>query len=176
MNHKKQIANLASIFIDNIETKFSSLIDIRSKRVGLHIEKILQSFKMNGLGSHHFSSSNGYAHSDIGRDVIDKIYASIFGAEKAAVRLQFVSGTHAIACCLFGTLRPGDNLLSISGKPYDTLEEVIGLRKKGQGSLIEFGVNYEESLVFEDQSINYQLLDSLLALPRKLLFFQRSCG
>ena len=93
---------------------------------------------------------NGYGHDDLGRDTIDKVFAKVLGADKAAVRMQFVSGTHAIAASLFGVLRPGDNLLSVTGRPYESLEEVIGLRGHGQGSLIEFGINYEEAQEYYD--------------------------
>ena len=91
------------------------------------------------LGSHHFASVSGYGHGDLGRDTLDRVFARVLQAEAAAVRLQFVSGTHAIAAGLFGLLRPGDRLLSITGRPYDTLEEVIGLRGHGQGSRLISG-------------------------------------
>ena len=96
------------------------------------------------MGTHHFASVSGYGHNDLGRDTLDRVFAQVLGAEAAAVRLQFVSGTHAITAALFGVLRPGDRLLSITGRPYDTLEEVIGLRGSGQGSLAEFGIHYDE--------------------------------
>jgi len=117
------------------------------RRTAYHLGRILQTFRAHRLGTHHFASINGYGHGDIGRDTLDAIYADLFGTEAALVRAQFFSGTHAIASCLFGVLRPGDEMLSISGKPYDTLEEVVGLRPSANGaggSLRDFGIEYRE--------------------------------
>ena len=108
--------------------------------------------------------------------MLDRVFARVLGAEKAAVRLQFVSGTHAIAAALFGVLRPGDRLLSITGRPYDTLEEVIGLRGEGQGSLAEFGVAYEELELTSAGDVDAAALDAALEVPRRLILIQRSCG
>jgi cystathionine beta-lyase family protein involved in aluminum resistance len=105
------------------------------------LERVLDAFAAERVGSHHFASVSGYGHGDLGRDTLDRVFARVMGAEAAAVRLQFVSGTHAIAAALFGVLRPGDRLLILTGPPYDTLEEVIGLRGSGMGSLKEFGVH-----------------------------------
>ena len=112
----------------------------------------------------------------MGREIIDKIFADVLEAEKAAVRLQLVSGTHAITSSLFGVLRPGDDLLSVTGRPYESLEEVIGLRGNGQGSLIEFGINYEEISLNNDGNIDFLALEKAFNTPRKLIFIQRSCG
>ncbi|MGC1394240.1 MAG: methionine gamma-lyase family protein, partial [Coleofasciculaceae cyanobacterium] len=100
-----------------------------------NLKKVLNSFRDHRVGVHHFAGVSGYGHDDLGRQTLDKVFADVMGAESAAVRVQFVSGTHAIACCLYGILRPGDEMLSVVGAPYDTLEEVIGLRGKNQGSL-----------------------------------------
>ena len=97
--------------------------------------------------------------------MVDRVFARVLGAEAAAVRLQFVSGTHAIAAALFGVLRPGDRLLSITGRPYDTLEEVIGLRGKGQGSLAEFGVAYDEIDLQPDGAVDEAALNQALEQP-----------
>lgn len=116
----------------------------RTAGVSERLERVLEAFAAERVGTQHFASLTGYGHGDQGREVLDRVFARVLGAEKAAVRLQFVSGTHAIAAALFGVLRPGDQMLSITGRPYDTLEEVIGLRGEGQGSLAEFGVAYDE--------------------------------
>ena len=116
----------------------------RTAAVRDRLEKVLKAFADERVGTQHFASLTGYGHGDQGREVLDRVFARVLGAEAAAVRLQFVSGTHAIAAALFGVLRPGDRMLSITGRPYDTLEEVIGLRGDGQGSLAEFGVLYDE--------------------------------
>ncbi len=140
------------------------------------LEKVLEAFAIERLGNQHFASLTGYGHGDQGREVIDRIFARVLGADKAAVRLQFVSGTHAIAAALFGVLRPGDLFLSITGKPYETLEEVIGLRGSGQGSLIDFGIFYEELALSNETIIDFKALDQALEVPRKMFFIQRSCG
>ena len=138
----------ATGFVNSIEKTFTNLANERTANVSGKLEKILNAFSKQGLGYQHFSSTSGYGHGDLGRDLIDRVFAQAFDAESAAVRMQFVSGTHAITSALFGSLRPGDSLLSITGRPYETLEEVIGIRGSGNGSLIEFGVEYEEISVF----------------------------
>ncbi len=141
-----------------------------------HLERVLNAFSSEKIGSHNFSSLSGYGHGDHNRDSIDRVFAKILGAEKAAVRMQFVSGTHAICSALFGILRPGDKLLCITGQPYDTLEEVIGTRGKGQGSLIDFGISYEEISLKDDGKIDIKSLNKALEINRKVVFIQRSCG
>ncbi len=168
--------NLAKNFVDKIEQKSYLSITEKTNSVSFKLEKVLKAFSNLNLNVQHFSSLTGYGHGDLGRDTIDKIFANILDAEKAAVRLQLVSGTHAIASSLFGVLRPGDNLLAITGRPYESLEEVIGLRGSGQGSLIEFGISYEEISLQEDGHIDFLALEKALKKPRKLIFIQRSCG
>ena len=148
----------------------------RTSAVASRLERVLQAFRAERVGTQHFASLTGYGHGDQGREVLDRVFARVLGAEKAAVRLQFVSGTHAIAAALFGVLRPGDRLLSITGRPYDTLEEVIGLRGMGQGSLAEFGVEYDEIELTAAGAVDVEALDAALAVPRRLILIQRSCG
>lgn len=110
-----------------------------------NIARVQNAFHAARVGPHHFSGSTGYGHGDLGREALDDVMAGIMGAESAAVRIQYVSGTHAIASALYGCLRPGDELLAVAGSPYDTLEEVIGIRGTlGSGSLAEFGVSYRK--------------------------------
>ena len=168
--------NSAQDFVDNIEKKLFLSIKDKTDSVTLKLEKVLKAFSKAKLNVQHFASLTGYGHGDLGRETIDKIFANVLEAEKAAVRVQLVSGTHAIATSLFGVLRPGDNLLSITGKPYESLEEVIGLRGQGQGSLIECGINYEEISLTSDGNIDFLALEKALNIPRKLIFIQRSCG
>ncbi|WP_269622005.1 aminotransferase class I/II-fold pyridoxal phosphate-dependent enzyme [Prochlorococcus marinus] len=168
----KSVFNLVS----SVEDGLKQIIDRRTKGVQIRLEKVLKAFSDQGLGPQHFSSVSGYGHGDLGRELIDNVYASVFGAEKAAVRMQFVSGTHAIASALFGVLRPGDNLLSITGKPYDTLEEVIGIRGKNHGSLIDFGIKYDEISIFNGENIDFKSLELALQSSRKMIFIQRSSG
>ncbi|KZR83053.1 Methionine gamma-lyase [Synechococcus sp. MIT S9509] len=148
----------------------------RTAAVADRLQKVLAAFKAERVGTQHFASVSGYGHGDQGREVIDRVFARVLGAEAAAVRLQFVSGTHAIAAALFGVLRPGDRLLSITGRPYDTLEEVIGLRGEGQGSLKDFGIDYEELKLNEAGAVDEKALDQALARPLRLILIQRSCG
>ena len=148
----------------------------RTAAVQPQLAKVLAAFQAEKLGSHHFASVNGYGHNDQGRDTLDRVFARVLGAERAAVRLQFVSGTHAIAAALFGVLRPGDRLLSITGRPYDTLEEVIGIRGSGQGSLAEFGIKYSELALTGEGHVDELGLSDALSLPTRMVLIQRSCG
>jgi len=148
----------------------------RTAAVASRLERVLEAFRAERVGTQHFASLTGYGHGDQGREVLDRVFARVLGAEKAAVRLQFVSGTHAIAAALFGVLRPGDRMLSITGRPYDTLEEVIGLRGQGQGSLAEFGVGYDAIELTATGAVDLEALDAALAVPRRLILIQRSCG
>tara|TARA_B100000700_G_C15048498_1_gene859150 strand:+ start:955 stop:2244 length:1290 start_codon:yes stop_codon:yes gene_type:complete len=170
----------AKIWADNLVNEAIShtrpIADKRNQLLVGKFERVLDAFKEEKVGPHHFSSSSGYAHSDEARDTIDRVFARVLGTESAAVRLQFVSGTHAIAASLFGVLRPGDRFISITGKPYDTLEEVIGLRGKGKGSLLEFGVLYEEISFLENGKIDFSALENALQKETRLVFIQRSCG
>ncbi len=140
------------------------------------LERVLAAFAAERLGVHHFATVSGYGHGDLGRATLDRVFARVLQAEAAAVRVQFVSGTHAIAAALFGVLRPGDRLLSLTGRPYDTLEEVIGLRGKGSGSLAEFGIAYQELPLLPDGQVDGDRLAEALAPPTRMVLIQRSCG
>ena len=137
--------------------------------------KVLNAFWNNKLSEAHFSQTTGYGYDDIGRDVIEKIYAEIFGAEDALVRSQFISGSHALTVALFAYLRPGDTMLSISGLPYDTLHEVIGI-VPNDSSLKSFGVNYEQIDLINDD-FDYEKIEERLNKSKiKLIEIQRSKG
>ena len=140
------------------------------------LERVLEAFAAERVGSHHFASVSGYGHGDLGRDTLDRVFARVMGAEAAAVRLQFVSGTHAIAAALFGVLRPGDRLLILTGPPYDTLEEVIGLRGSGMGSLKEFGIHTDVLPLTAAGTVDEEALAEALTSPTRLVHIQRSCG
>ena len=145
-------------------------------QVKQNLKKVLSAFRRNRVGVHHFAGVSGYGHDDLGRQTLDQVFADIVGAEAAAVRLQFVSGTHAIACSLFGVLRPGDEMLAIAGPPYDTLEEVIGVRGQNQGSLMEFGVSYRQLPLAIDGSVDWHALERGISDRTRLVLIQRSCG
>ena len=121
-------------FLGQVEAATASVAHGHCAAVTGHLRRVLDAFAAERIGPHHFSSATGAAHGDRGRETLDRVFARVMQAEAAAVRLQFVSGTHAIAAALFGVLRPGDTLLAATGRPYETLEEVIGLRGRGQGS------------------------------------------
>lgn len=148
-------------------------IDALVKR---NLQRVLDAFRRHRVGAHHFACVTGYGHDDLGRQTLDQVFAEVMGAEAAAVRVQFVSGTHAIACALFGTLRPGDEMLAVAGAPYDTLEEVIGLRGQGQGSLIEFGIHYRQLDLTEDGTVDWHKLSDSITERTRLALIQRSCG
>jgi cystathionine beta-lyase family protein involved in aluminum resistance len=148
----------------------------RTAAVRSRLERVLAAFAAERLGVHHFASVSGYGHGDLGRETLDRVFARVLQAEAAAVRLQFVSGTHAIAAALYGVLRPGDRLLSLTGRPYDTLEEVIGLWGTGQGSLAEFGIRYDELPLTADGRVDLERMGEALAVPTRMVLIQRSCG
>ena len=139
-----------------------------------NLNRVLTAFRTHRVGSHHFASVSGYGHDDLGRDTLDQVFATVVQAE--AVRVQFVSGTHAIACALFGVLRPGDELLAVAGDPYDTLEEVIGVRGQGQGSLMEFGVTYRVLPLAATGQVDWAKLATAVGDRTRMVLIQRSCG
>ncbi|MCI5984217.1 MAG: methionine gamma-lyase family protein [Firmicutes bacterium] len=137
--------------------------------------KVLNAFIENGVSTYHFNSTDGYGYNDDGRDVIERVYASIFKAEDALVRTQIISGTHALTVTLFGLLRPNDILLSITGTPYDTLHEVIGI-KENNSSLKAFGVKYDE-IDLVDNEFDYGKIENYLKNKKvKVIEIQRSKG
>ena len=166
----------ATAFVASVARDQQPLAAVRTEQVQQRLERVLAALAAERVGTQHFASLTGYGHGDQGREVVDRVFARVLGAEAAAVRMQFVSGTHAIAAALFGVLRPGDRLLSITGRPYDTLEEVIGLRDPGQGSLAEFGVSYDEIELQADGSVDTTTVEQALERPCRMVLIQRSCG
>ena len=139
-------------------------------------EKVLDAFIKNKIGEEHFAYVSGYGHDDIGREAIDNVFADIFKAEAAIVRNQFVSGTHALACVLFGILRPGDELLSVAGTPYDTMEEVIGIRGDEKASLKSFGISYAEVPLVNNLDVDFVELEKKVSEKTAMVLIQRSRG
>ncbi len=167
--------NSASI-ISAAEKALSLIFDGIDCQVKGNLRRVLEIYARHRVGIRHFCSVSGYGHDDLGRETLDKVFAEIMGAEAAVVRVQFVSGTHAIACALFGVLRPGDQMLAVAGAPYDTLEEVIGTRGTGQGSLKEFGIDYRELALMSDGGIDWDSLSHSVQDSTRLVLIQRSCG
>lgn len=137
--------------------------------------KVLKAFQKYKVSEVHFNSSTGYGYGDIGRETIEKIFAEVLGAEDALVRSQFISGTHALTVTLFGLLRPGDTLLSINGKPYDTLDTVIGL-EDNPSSLKSYGVKYEQIDLVDNNFDEEKIINRLKKGNVKLIEIQRSTG
>ena len=137
--------------------------------------KVLKAFQDNNVSEVHFGTTTGYGYDDIGRETIEKIYSQIFKSEDSLVRNQFISGTHALTVTLFGLLRPGDTLLSVSGEPYDTLHEVIGI-KENSSSLKSFGVNYAQIDLLNNDFDYEKIQDTLKNNKIKVIEIQRSKG
>ena len=160
----------------SLEPTFAS-IDRQTER---SLGRVLEAFRRRGIGSHHFAGVDGYGHGDLGREALDEVYAELLGAEAALVRIQCFSGTHAIACALYGVLRPADELLAVSGAPYDTLEEVIGLRGRTddglRGTLLDFGVSYNQVELTGDGQFDLDAIGSAISAATRVIHVQRSCG
>ncbi len=177
MNNKNYNFRLANEFVISVEEGLNDIFHERSNQIYYKLDNILKIFKEERISTSHFNQSTGSGYDDLSRQKIDKVFAKFFLAEKSAVRMQFVSGTHAISSVLFGILRPGDLMLSVTGTPYDTLEEVIGIRGKGRGSLLDLGVEYRQISI--DEKINSyedKIVDFLKKNKCKLVFIQKSCG
>ncbi|MFV8827242.1 aminotransferase class I/II-fold pyridoxal phosphate-dependent enzyme [Alkalihalobacterium sp. APHAB7] len=138
--------------------------------------RVLQAFQKFQVGDFHFTPSTGYGYDDSGRDTLEAIYADVFGAEAGLVRPQIISGTHAIATALFGVLRPGDELVYITGKPYDTLEEVVGIRGNGNGSLRDFQVSYTAIPLTAEGTVDFTAVQLAITEKTKVIGIQRSKG
>lgn len=137
--------------------------------------KVIKAMQDNNLSEAHFGTSTGYGYNDIGRDALEAIYASIFHTEDALVRPQIMCGTHALNIALSANLRPGDEILSPVGKPYDTMDEIIGIRES-KGSLKEFGISYRQVDLNEDGTFNYDEIKKAINEKTKLVTIQRSRG
>ncbi len=137
--------------------------------------KVLDAMRDCRVSDAHFNTTSGYAYDDIGRSKLEELYAKVFGAERALVRTQFVSGTHALATVLFGILRPGDELVSLTGTPYDTMQTVIGYTNPSKGSLKEFGILYDELPMLEG-SVDLKHIQTKLKPQTKMVLIQRSRG
>ena len=167
----KEVEDLANISEKEVENVFREI----NKTCEKNSLKVLKAFQSNNLSEIHLGSTTGYGYNDIGRDTIEKIYAEIFKAEDSLVRNQFISGSHALTVTLFALLRPGDTLLSITGEPYDTLHEVIGIRENSS-SLKAFNINYEQ-IDLVDNEFDYEKIKETLKNKKiKVIEIQRSRG
>lgn len=168
--------NIIQIDFKNIEKQLAEQLEVIDEIRDYNQKKVLDAFVENKVAAEHFMTVSGYGHDDLGREVLDKVFAQVFRAEKAIVRNHFVSGTHALACCLFGNLRYGEKLISVAGAPYDTMEEVIGTRGNRRASLIGHGVLYEELPLKNEQDVDFERLSQVIDKTCKMVLIQRSRG
>ena len=171
MPFSKKVTDLKREVLKESEPLFAHLEDIAEANT----LKVLDAMRECHVSDAHFNTTTGYAYDDIGRGKLEELYAKIFGAERALVRTQFVSGTHALATVLFGILRPGDELVSLTGKPYDTMQTVIGYDNPSPGSLKEFGVLYNE-LPMVDGKVDMEHIKDVITDKTKMVEIQRSRG
>lgn len=162
--------------IEEAQEKVQQYFKLVDKIKDYNQEKVLSAFQKNKIGLEHFSTVSGYGHDDLGREALDRVYADVFKAETAVVRNHFVSGTHALACCLFGNLRHGEKLVSVVGTPYDTMEEVIGTRGDKRASLMGHGVLYEEIPLKDENEVDFEKLEQVIDKSVNMVTIQRSRG
>ena len=164
--------------IKEIEKKLSDVFEYFEDIALFNQKKVLNAFQKFEISTRHFAGSNGYGYDDIGRDTLAKLYSEVFGGESAIVSPHITCGSHAIAIALLGLLRPGDTMLSITGKPYDTLDETIfGVENENRGSLKDLGVKYEQIDLIDNKEIDYEKIkERVSAIKPKVVFLQRSRG
>lgn len=167
----ERILKLAEKAEENCSARFTEI----DKIARINGEKVLRAFINNKVSAACMTGTTGYGYDDVGRDTLDKVYAEVMGAEDALVRHTFVSGTHALTCALFGVLRAGDKMVSLTGAPYDTLEEVIGIRGSGNGSLADYGVKYDQVDLLPDGKPNLGEIFQKVK-DAKVAYIQRSRG
>ncbi len=168
----EKIKSASDDALTKAKAKFDEIEDITE----YNQQKVLASFIKNRVSETDFAGSTGYGYGDSGRDKLDRIYAEIFGAEDAIVRHTFTCGTHTLAVALFGVLRPGDTMLSVTGTPYDTIHSVIGISGEGMGSLKDFGVKYEQVDLEADGRPDLAAIEKALESKPKMVYIQRSRG
>ncbi len=161
---------------EEAEGKAASRFQDLERIVDYNQWKVIDAFQQHRVSDYHFATSTGYGYNDRGREVLDEVYAQVFGAEAALVRPHFASGTHTIATALFGVLRPGDELLSMTGRPYDTLHKVIGQPGDATGSLQDFGIRYREVGLAAEGSVDWSAVEAVVTPATKVVAIQRSRG
>ncbi len=167
-----KIISLAKTAQEDIASQFAEIDQIAESNT----RRVLAAFQAHRVAEAHFAGTTGYGYDDLGRDTLDKIYADIFATEDALVRLQFVNGTHAITCALFGALMPGDTLVYAVGAPYDTLQSVIGMTGNARGTLMDYGIGYKE-VALKNNAPDKEALSCIVKDPTvKAVVIQRSRG
>ena len=160
----------------NVEHKIQEQFKKVETNAFINQQKVLAAFRENQVSDYHLHPSTGYGYDDEGRDNLERVYASVFGAEAAIVRAQIISGTHAITLSLFGVLRPGDELVYITGKPYDTLQSIVDGGEKDTGSLKDFGIRYSHIDLIDNKEIDWDGVQKAVTSNTKMIAIQRSKG
>lgn len=162
-----------------VEEQALAAVALQSKKLEeaalFNTEKVITAFRNNMVSDFYLKPTTGYAYSDVGREKLDLIYAEIFKTEAALVRSQFVSGTHALAVALLGNLRAGDELIAVTGTPYDTMQTIIGYPEKTEGSLIDLGIDYKE-IPMTGEHVDLEAVKKAVTAKTKMIHIQRSCG
>lgn len=171
MGISKEVYHLCQEIEESLKNRFKKL----DKITECNQLKVLQAMQKHHVSEAHLAPTTGYGYNDIGRETLEKVYADIFGTEAALVRSQITCGTHALALALSANLRPGDELISPVGKPYDTMEEIIGIRPS-KGSLAEYGVTYKQVELLEDGTFDYDAIEKAVSERTKMVTIQRSKG
>lgn len=162
--------------VSRAESEITGIFEALDDIMTYNQYKVLHEFQENRVSDMHFSWNTGYGYNDAGRETLEKVYAGVFKTEAALVRPIIVNGTHALTLTLTGILRPGDELIYCTGKPYDTLEEVIGIRGDGRGSLRDFGISYKQVELKEDGSIDLDMLKNAISPATRMVSLQRATG
>ena len=168
-NISGEILSASEKAMELCEKKLREIDDIQE----YNQQKMIKAFQLAGVSESHFTGTTGYGYGDRGRDALDRVFAYVFDAEDALVRYNFVSGTHALTVALFGVLRPGDRMLSVTGTPYDTLRSAIGIEGNYPGSLIDFGIQYDEVDLKSDGTVDIEAVKASLKNECKMVYIQR---
>ena len=167
-----KVKNVSKEAINLCKKEFEKIEEIKEHNQ----QKMLESFIKCRVSESHFTATTGYGYNDRGRDTLDEVYATAFGTQDALVRHNFVSGTHALTVALFGILRPGDEIISITGLPYDTLKSVIGNKNNNEGSLSNFDISFKYIDLNKDGSFDYKKIKNTINNKTKVIYIQRSKG
>lgn len=170
------ISETARIAVQRAQEELRDVFDRIDSLEQANQLKVLHAFQLEGISARHFAPTTGYGYDDIGRDALDRVFAHALGCEDALVRPQIASGTHSLFLAIAGLLLPGDTILCITGKPYDTLEQAIGISGDAYGSLRQFGINYRQVDLLDSGVLDYDGIAAALATKPKLVYLQRSRG
>ncbi|WP_108669313.1 aminotransferase class I/II-fold pyridoxal phosphate-dependent enzyme [Peribacillus acanthi] len=176
MFQKLSNGDLLKQLTEEIESKIAPFHKKTDQMIETNQYRVLESYRKHRVSDSHFIPTTGYGYDDNGRDTLESIYGEVFGGEAGLVRPQIISGTHAISISLFGVLRPGDELIYITGKPYDTLEEIVGIRGTGNGSLKEFNIDYKAVPLTNEGKVDFNAVSDAISPKTKMIGIQRSKG